>query len=67
MDESFEEYRSERKSFFCPNKLWEEVRSKTKDKISISQYIKQAIIEKMKKDDSQRSEYYDSLLVVSEI
>ncbi len=64
MDESFEEYRSERKSFFCPNKLWEEVRSKTKDKTSISHYIKRAIIEKMKKDDPQRSEYYEGLLII---
>jgi hypothetical protein len=67
MDESFEEYRSERKSLFCSNKLWEEIRSKTKDKTSISQYIKQAIIEKMKKEDPKRSEYYDDLLVTTDV
>lgn len=49
-EESFEEERSERKSVFFPNKLWEEIRLKTKDTTSISQYIKQAVIEKMERE-----------------
>jgi len=49
-EESYEMERSERKSFFCPNKLWEEIRLKTKDKTSISQYIKQAVEEKMERE-----------------
>ena len=65
MDEDFEMYRSERKTFFCPNKLWEEIRLKTKDKSSISQYIKKAIVEKMIKDNPERNEYYEELLIVS--
>ena len=53
-EESYEMERSERKSFFCPNKLWEEIRLKTKDKTSISQYIKQAVEEKMERENSER-------------
>jgi hypothetical protein len=51
MEDSFEMLRSERRSFFCPNKLWEELLRKTKDCMSVSQYIRMAIEEKMKKED----------------
>ena len=50
MEESFEMERSERKSLFFPNKLWEEIRLEAKGKMSISQYIKQAVIEKMERE-----------------
>ena len=51
MELDFEMQRSERRSFFCPNTLWTEVLKKTKDKISISTYIRQAIEEKMEREN----------------
>ena len=47
MADEFEMLRGERRSFFCPNILWAELKKRTGDKISISTYIKQAITEKM--------------------
>lgn len=63
MDDSFEMMRGERRSFFCSNKLWKELEVKTNDCISISQYIRMAIIEKMIRDEPEREEYYRDLLV----
>jgi hypothetical protein len=54
MEESFEMERSERKSLFFPNALWVDIRMRTKDKMSISKYIKEAVIEKMKREDSEK-------------
>ena len=62
MDEQFEMLRGERRSFFCHNKLWKELQKKTADKISISTYIKQAIIEKMVGEDIDNKEYYNNLI-----
>jgi len=62
MEDDFEMLRGERRSFFCHNKLWKELKQKTGDNISISTYIKQAIIEKMIRDDSEGNEYYKGLL-----
>ena len=62
MEDDFEMLRGERRSFFCHNKLWKELKKKTGDNISISTYIKQAIIEKMIRDDSEGNEYYKGLL-----
>lgn len=53
METEYEERRGERRSFFCPNKLWKELQKKTKDNMSISTYIKQAIEEKMEREDAQ--------------
>jgi hypothetical protein len=52
MELDFEMRRSERRSFFCPNTLWAELQKRTKDNISVSTYIKQAIIEKMEREGS---------------
>jgi len=62
MEQEFEMRRSERRSFFCHNKLWKELKKKVADNMSISTYIKQAIIEKMKKEDEKNKEYYEKLL-----
>lgn len=51
MEDSFEDLRSERRSFFCPNTLWKKLLEETKDCMSVSQYIRMAIEEKMKKKD----------------
>lgn len=62
MEAQFEMLRGERRSFFCHNTLWKELKTKTADKISISTYIKQAIIEKMIKEDPDGKDYYKLLL-----
>jgi len=59
----YEMLRAERRSFFCPNKLWKELENQTKDCISISQYIRMAIIEKMIKDEPQKKEYFEDLVI----
>ena len=51
MEQQFEMLRGERRSFFCPNILWKEIKKRTGDNISISTYIKQAIQEKLDKED----------------
>ena len=61
MEDEFEMLRGERRSFFCHNKLWKELKKKTGDNISISTYIKQAIIEKMKTEDPKDEGYYEEL------
>lgn len=61
--ESFEMLRSERRSFFCPNKLWKELKKKTDDCISISTFIKQAIVEKLIKEEPEKEGYYKPLLL----
>lgn len=62
MDSDFEMLRGERRSFFCPNKLWKELRLKTGDCISVSDYVRIAIIEKMIRDEPQKSDYFKDLL-----
>lgn len=61
MDETFEMYRSERKSIFCSNRLWEELRKRVKDKTSISQFIKQAVLEKLVREAPEKKDYFESL------
>jgi hypothetical protein len=51
MDLEFEMLRTERRSFFCSNKLWKELLIITKDKTSVSTYIRQAIEEKMNREN----------------
>jgi hypothetical protein len=62
MDESFEMLRGERRSFFCPNKLWAELKKQTNDCMSVSQYVRMAVIEKMKRNNEGMEEYLDELL-----
>jgi hypothetical protein len=62
MNLDFEDYRSERRSFFCPNRLWKELERKTNGCISISQYIRNAIIEKMKKEEPKKKDYFEEIL-----
>ncbi len=62
MEESFEMLRSERRSFFCPNKLWAELKKETNDCISISQYVKMAIMEKLIRDNPKKKGYYEEII-----
>ena len=62
MDEEIMMLRGERRSFFCPNKLWKELLKQTNDCISVSTFIKQAIVEKMIKDNPEKKEIYKEML-----
>ena len=62
METEYEIQRSERRSFYCPNKLWKEIKKKTGNNISASTYIKQAIIEKMTKEEPEKKEYFNNTL-----
>ena len=62
MNEGFEMLRSERRSFFCPNKLWAELVKDTGDFISISTFVNQAIVEKLIKDNPGKNEFFEELL-----
>ncbi len=59
----FEMLRGERRSFFCPNKLWTELRKQTDDCVSVSTYMRQAIIEKMIREEPEKEEYFSNLLL----
>ena len=60
MDE-FAALRGERRSFFCHNNLWQEIQQQTGDCMSISTYIRQALIEKMIRDMPEKAEYFHTL------
>jgi hypothetical protein len=62
MKRRFERDRAERRSFYCPNRVWNEINKQTKDCISVSTYIVSAIIEKMQTDNPTKREKYDLLL-----
>ena len=62
MDESFEMRMGERRSFFCPNKLWAEMRLKINDCISVSTYIRQDILEKLIKEEPLKKDYFEDLM-----
>ena len=63
INEGFDSLRGERRSFFCPNKLWEELLKKNYGIGSASEYIKQAILEKMIKEEPEKKEYFEDLLI----
>jgi hypothetical protein len=54
--------RGYRRSFFCPNLLWEEMKKETKGCYSVSQYIRFAVIEKMKREHPEKSKHYDEIM-----
>jgi hypothetical protein len=60
--EGYDLLRGERRSFFCPNKLWEELLKQNYGIHSVSEFIKQAIVEKMTKDEPEKEEYFKELL-----
>ena len=62
MEQEFELINGNNRNFYCSAKLWQELKKKTKDKTSISSYIKRAIIEKMIKEDEKNKEYYLSMI-----
>jgi hypothetical protein len=48
--EGFDMLRGERRSFCCPNKLWKALQQKTNGCMSISKYIRNALVEKIIKN-----------------
>ena len=61
MELDFEEIQSGNRNFYCSQKLWKELKKKAGDNISVSSYIKRAIIEKLIREDPEKKEYYESL------
>lgn len=55
MELYFEDLRSERRSFYCPNILWKEIHKRTTEKLTMSKYIIQAIKEKMEKENQEKT------------
>ncbi len=47
MTTEFEENRGERRSFYCSNKLWNALLEATNDRMSVSEFVKQAVKEKL--------------------
>lgn len=61
MPKEYEYNRTERRSFGCTNKLWKELEKETNQIISISEFIKSAITEKLIRLNPKKKDYYESL------
>jgi len=62
MKNEFAINRFERRSFACNNRLWEEISNKCGDTTSISSFIKQAILEKLAREEPEKKEYFEELI-----
>lgn len=62
MKNEYKPIRKERRSFYCHNKLWDEILIKCGDCITISSFIKQAIFEKLIRDEPEKEEYFEELI-----
>ena len=62
INEGFDLLRGERRSFFCPNKLWEELLKQCHGIMPVSEFVKQAIIEKLIKEEPEKEEHFKELL-----
>lgn len=62
-NDEFEMLREERRSFSCPNKLWEELLKQTEGITSASEFVKLAIIEKMSREEPEKEDYFKELLL----
>jgi len=49
VETEYEQNRGERRSFYCPNSLWNEIKEACKDKCSVSEFVKEAVKEKLVK------------------
>jgi hypothetical protein len=61
INEGFDMLRGERRSAFIPNKVWEELLKVNYGICPVSEFIRQAILEKMIKDNPSKEEYYMEL------
>lgn len=64
--DGFDMERAERRSFSCPNKLWAELLTHCYGICPVSIFIKQAIVEKLTKENPEKEEYYRELLSLKE-
>ncbi|MDD3175926.1 MAG: hypothetical protein PHU51_05605 [Candidatus Nanoarchaeia archaeon] len=62
MNEDFSELRRERRSFFCHNKMWEELKKKAKEDFPISSFIRQAIFEKLVREEPEKRDYFEEMI-----
>lgn len=53
--------RNERRSITMSNSLWNELIDVTNNCMSVSQYVRQAIFDKLRKDFPHRKGYFDAL------
>ena len=51
MGTDYEQSRGGRRSFYCSNFLWNELKEVCKDKCSISEFMKEGVKEKLKKNN----------------
>ena len=59
--DGFEMLRGETRSVFFPNKMWEEILRESHGICSASEYIRMAVMEKMIKEEPNKSEYFKEL------
>jgi hypothetical protein len=62
MNEDYTLQRSERRSFFCPNKVYFEIIRRTEDCMSSSEFVKRAVVEKLIRDYPDLSEEFKSYI-----
>ncbi len=63
MVDDYEMMRIERRSFACQNKLWREILVRSRDSVSASTYIREALVEKMIREEPKKEDHFRSLLV----
>ena len=63
MNEDYTLERSERRSFFCPNKVYFEIIRQTGDCMSSSEFVKRAVVEKLVRDYPELSENLSEYLL----
>jgi len=56
METEYEQNRGERRSFYCPNSLWKKLVEECKGKCSVSEFVKEAIMEKLKQKSDNKDE-----------
>ncbi|MBU1199809.1 MAG: hypothetical protein KKE98_04670 [Nanoarchaeota archaeon] len=55
--------RNERRSITMPNSLWNELSKITNDIYLVSEYVRQAVLEKLKKDFPEKALYYEKIIL----
>lgn len=59
--EDYDKLRGERRCFFCHNDMWKAILEETYGIMSVSGFIKQAVMEKLIKENPQKKEYYKEI------
>jgi hypothetical protein len=61
--DGFDMLRGERRSIFLSNKLWDELLKMNHGICPVSEFIRQAILEKMAKEEPDREDYYKEMVI----